>query len=289
MNVGTHLAYLWILYVFVNRPRDFGCVRHAFVLLYALGKVAQPWSLSTIASLLVLIPFLAWFPDTPHFGSQALSNVLLALYLEFIYLHFPVQPNSPLFLLRPEQVLPLAVLAWRGLRALFIPPLFFLPGLILSFMLLSQTLDRWLLWTWSVNSLVGGPTDTQITFLYLLLTMFLLLCFSLIYAMIVNPFLAASQGPESSPWDRYTRSVGMEARRAFVRTVRLYGLDNHIPAPLNLLQVVFVRIPQLTLVLLRKKDAAARIAAFDKVLWRVTVGPAAFLLSALWLWHLRAY
>ncbi|OJT06939.1 hypothetical protein TRAPUB_2212 [Trametes pubescens] len=289
MSVATHLAYLWILYVFVNRPGYLGRIRHAFVLLYALGKVAQPWSLSTIASLLVLIPFLSWFPGTPQFGSQALANVLLALYLDFIYLHLPVQPNSPLFLLRPDQALPLAVLAWRGLRALFIPPLFFLPGLILSLMLLSQTLQRWLLWTWSFNSLVGGPTDTQITFMYLLLTMFLLLCISLIYAVIVNPFLAASQGPESSPWDRYTRSVGMEARRAFIHTVRLYGTENHIPAPLNLLQVVFVRIPQFTLERLRKRDAAARIAAFDKVLWRITVGPAAFLLSALWLWYLRAY
>lgn len=236
----------------------------------------------------MLVSFLSWFPDTPGFGSTGLAGVLYAVYLEVIYLHLPTQPNSPLSLLRPDQVLPLAVLSWRGLRSLLMPPLFFFPGLVLSFVLFTQSFEPWIPRIWSFATNVGGgPTDTQVMFLFLFFTFFLLLCLSLIYGLIASPFLATSQDLEPSAWDRYTRPVGMEARRAFIRNVRLYGADNYIPAPLNLLRVVLVRIPQIALMVLRKRGAANRIATLDKSLWRITMGPLGVVVSTLWLWHLR--
>lgn len=289
MELAAHFAYLWILWDYVNRIRDFEPLPHAFVMSYPLGMLFHPWSLSTFPSTLVFLSLLLRFPHAPTNHSSELSCILLSMYVDFIFLHFPFH-NSPLHLLRPEKVLPLAVLAWRGLHALFIPTVFFLPGLMITFTLFGQSLRNWSLW--ALASLtphdMSGPTDTQWTFLCLLFTLFLFTFTSLIYAATVNPHLAASRGPETSAWDRYTRSVGLDARRAFIRTVRVYGADNYLPAPLNLVQVIFVRTLRYVLNLIGARGAAKKLEGVDRVVWRIMVTPFAFLISGLWLWHLRA-
>lgn len=290
IELASHFAYLWILWVFVNRIVDFEPVRHAFVMAYPLANLLNPQSLSTLPSLLVLLSLLSWFPHAPSYHSFGLSCVLFSLYAELIFLHFPSR-NSPLHLFRPEQVLPLAVLAWRGLYALLIPTVFFIPGLVISFTLFVQTFQHWGLWTLAsrfANDL-GGPTDTQVAFFYLLFTIFLFTFTSLIYAVVVNPFLAASRGPESSSWDRYTRPVGLDARRAFIRAVQVYGTGHYMPAPLNLVQVLFVHVPRFALNVFGKQGAAKKLEGVDRAVWRIMVAPAAFVVSGFWLWHLRNF
>ncbi|KAI0639336.1 RNI-like protein [Trametes polyzona] len=272
MELTTYLVYLGLLYSFVNRISYPGLVRYAYLLSYPLARLAQPWSRSTVLSLVVLASFLSWFPDVPHFGSIALSWILTALYAELVRIHLPVH-NSPLFLFPRELILPLAVLAWRGLRALFVPTAYFLPGLVIYFYLFTQTFEHWGPWSIilppALGNSFGGPTDTQMTFFWLFSTFFIFMLLTVAYAVVVNPFLAASQGPITTSWDRYTRSVGLQARRAFISVVARYGTDNYFPTPLNIVRFVLVQVSRTLLVVARQRQAAKRLDVVDRALWRV--------------------
>ncbi|KAI0335341.1 RNI-like protein [Cubamyces sp. BRFM 1775] len=223
-----------------------------------------------IIYLCVLFYYINWPPSYALFGSFTFTLLLLAFYWEIVLLHFPVLP-SPLLLASPDVVLPLSTLARRSLSRLIVPAVFFIPGLFVSFFMLQLEMTPF--FARFGPGLI--PTDRSATYLLLFTTFLFFLYCATIYSMLVHPFLAVSQGykPDMDPWDRYTESVGLEARKGFFHAVRRYGTAYYFPTPFNLVQVLAVRIPRLMLVTFRRSMAAERITALDKALWRVISPP----------------
>lgn len=285
-----HITYLCVLYHYINWPPSYVQpirlfdTRRTIVLVYTLSRLLRPWSRTTIPPFLVFYSFALNFPEKVTFGSFTFTLLLLALYWEVILLHFPVLP-SPLLLAPPDLVLPLSTLARRSLSRLSIPAIFFVPGLFISFLMLQLEMTPFF------SRFAPGliPTDRSTTYLLLFLTFLFFLYCATIYSVLVHPFLAVSQGykPDMDPWDRYTDSVGLEARKGFFQAVRRYGTAYYFPTPFNLVQVLAVRIPRLALVALRRNVTVESITSIDKALWRVIVGPIAVIVSGLWLWYLR--
>ncbi|KAI0374236.1 RNI-like protein [Pilatotrama ljubarskyi] len=240
-----------------------------------LGMIYHfPWSPSTIPSLIVLLSFVPRFPLRPIPGDFAFSTVHFAFFYEVILLHLPTQ-NSPLFLFPPDQVLPLAVLAWRGLSGVVTTAIYFLPGVLFAFIIFALSFSDWGPWFWGQSVVAYPPPfDTRVTLFALFVTMLLFQCCLLVYSVFVQPFLAAYEDAKPTSWDRYTKSVGFQARLVFARQVRLYGTMPYYPAPFNLVQVLFVRLPRLFVVLARRrKSFLEKITVVDRVLWRLPTCP----------------
>ena len=82
--------------------------------------------------------------------------------------------------------------------------------------------------------------------------------------------------------------TGLAARQAFVCAVATYDVPYYYPAPLNLVPVLFVRLPAAVLALFGRKSAPRWLQLVEKILWRLCVAPLAFVFNGLWLWNLRA-
>ncbi|KAI0669965.1 RNI-like protein [Trametes maxima] len=192
--------------------------------------------------------------------------LLLSFCWEIILLHFPIE-RSVLSLFSAHWVFPLAVLAQRALSTVFVPALFFLPGVIASFILLEATFWDWNLWLSTVplvNALGPVFKETQVNVFLLFLTFLGFLFLTLVYAVLSFPFIAVMQDSRPSPWDRFSEGIGLQARLAFVRAVRTFGANHYFPAPLNLVQVLLVEIPRLALTLTGRKTDAKKMAIMDK-------------------------
>ncbi|KAI1797816.1 hypothetical protein LXA43DRAFT_982166 [Ganoderma leucocontextum] len=255
---------------------------------YAFSRLFQVWSSATLPFFLVLISFLASLPSTPFPETFAYTLLLVAFSWNILLLHLPVHP-SPLFLLSPEHFLPLAVLVWRGLARTFIPTVaFFTPGLFISLVLLSISLsDTFLLSSPVALAFMPSPLDSRVVFLGLLIILFMFLCCALGFSVLVHPFLVPHEDPARSSWDRYSNSVGLEARQVYVRALRTYATPRYFPAPLNILHVLLVRIPGAGLILAGRQATPRWLELVENVLWRTVMAPSAFVVSTLWLWNLR--
>ncbi|KAI0336597.1 hypothetical protein GY45DRAFT_1290324 [Cubamyces sp. BRFM 1775] len=300
-DLSAHLVYLGALYHFVSwppylEPIQLFDTRRTILIVFSLAKLLRPWTYTTLPPLLVFASFVLNFA---YYGvvynTLTFAMLLFALYLEILLIHFPATP-SPLLLLRPAVVHPLSILVRRSMARLLVPTAYFLPGLIASNLMLERAAAP----SFHLPSLLGlnhslgpSPIDTATLMVYftLFLTLFLFLVCAVVYSTIVHPFLATNKEPGVGAsdrfWDRYTDSVGLEARKEYFRAVRRYGTGCYFPTPLNLVQVLIIRIPRLVLVALRRGWAVEIIESIEKVLWRVVVGPVAFLVSGLWLWYLR--
>ncbi|KAI8995565.1 hypothetical protein BD414DRAFT_435578 [Trametes punicea] len=287
----AHSIYLCMLYHYLTWPpylepiRTFD-TRRTFVMIYTLSRLANPWSSSCIPRVLVLTSFLSCLPYVPMPNSFTFSVLLFSFCWEIILLHLPGLQPSPLLFLPADWILPLAVLARRSLVKLLAPTVYFLPGLVACLFMLQLSLIPSLS-TFALYSLYPVPMDARVTYFSLLTTFLLFLCCSFVYSLLVHPFLATLEGPKASIWDRYTQSVGLEARQSFMRAAITYGTPYYFPRPLNLGQVLLVQIPRFFLVSNWRDSSAKTLALLDSVLWRITVGPAAFVLSGFWLWNLR--
>ncbi|RPD82610.1 RNI-like protein [Lentinus tigrinus ALCF2SS1-7] len=247
-------------------------VPHGYIALYAFSRIFRSWSSSTPPFLLTLLSFILAFPSTPLPDSSAYTLLLIAFSWKIVLLHLPVHP-SPLFLLYPEQTLPLAVLVWRGLGQTFIPVVaFFIPGLLIALALLSIALSNKFLWLTTAYSTSASPMDSRVVFLSLFTLIFLFLVCALGYVVLINPFLAPTEGPSAVSWDRFSKSVGMEARQSFARTVDTYARPYYFPAPFNILQVLLVQLPQ-TVFRRSHLDAFQHTGRLEKVLWRIIIAP----------------
>lgn len=250
--------------------------------LYALSRVFQTWSLATPPFGLVLISFLASLSWTPLPETFAYILLLIAFSWNILLLHLPVHP-SPLFLPQPEHILPLAVLVWRSLARTFIPILsFFIPGLFISFVLLSISLnDVFLLRPMVAFTSISSPLQCRVVFFGLLVIFFLSLYFALGFSVLIHPFLASDEGPARSLWDRYSKSVGLEARQVYLHAVQTYAASYHFPAPLNLLHVLLVRIPRTWLIVAGLQALPTWLEFVEIALWRTVVAPCTFIVSVL--------
>ena len=291
IDLSVYFAYLAILANYLLNPPLRADVtlsdpRGIMINLYSLSRLCRPWSSATLPLALVLLTFLVSFPSTPLPDSFSYTVLLMAFSWQIIVLHLPVHP-SPLFLVPPDHSLPLAVLVWRGISRTFVPVVaFFVPGMLISLFLLSLSLSD--IFPWLYADAVGhaSPMETRVIFLSLFTVIFLFLACALGSSVLVHPFFAPTEGPAPLSWDRYSRSVGLEARQAFVRAVATYAAPYYFPAPLNLLQVLLVQLPRAIDALAGQKSYANAIGTVEKGLWRLMVAPFTFVLSAFWLWNL---
>ncbi|KAH9887319.1 hypothetical protein C8Q73DRAFT_260655 [Cubamyces lactineus] len=304
VDLFAHVVYLGALYHFVSWPPYLEPIqvfdtRRTFLVVFSLAKLLRPWTYTALPPLLVFTSFLL---NAAYYGvvynTLTFSMLLFALYLEILLVHFPATP-SPLLLLRPDFILPLSILVRRSMSRLLVPTAYFLPGFIASNLMLERAAlpsPFNLFSILSLNLSLGpGPIDTATLMVYftLFFTLFLLLVCTVVYSTIVHPFLATHRlsepgaGASSERWDRYTDSVGLEARGEYFRAVRQYGTAPYFPTPLNVVQVFVVRIPRSMLVALRRGRAVEAILFIEKGLWRAVVGPISFVVSGLWLWYLR--
>ncbi|CDO72310.1 hypothetical protein BN946_scf184977.g7 [Trametes cinnabarina] len=288
-----HIAYLGILYHYLNWPpylepiRVFD-TRRALLMTYTLSKLMRPWSSATAPPFLALFAFVICLPYAPAPNTFTFFLLLTTFCWEILLLHFSVLP-SPLLLFRPDWILPFAVLARRSVAKLFSPTAFFVPALIACLLMLQfAMLDRPQVLFTTLHS--AAPTDSLVAYFSLFTTFLLFLMCAFTYSVLVHPFLATLQGTPAtrSPWDRYTEAVGLEARRTFVHAVVTYATPYYFPPPVNLAQILLVRVPQIVLQAMGKRGNGARLLTLvQRVLWRLIVGPAAVLLSGFWLWYLH--
>ncbi|KAJ2989283.1 hypothetical protein NUW54_g8833 [Trametes sanguinea] len=281
----AHLSYIYVLFHYIQwPPSPYGDTmrlfdtRRTLLMSYSLSRLTRPRSQATIPPLLVLLAFLVCLPYAPYWYDFSFSVLELAFYWEILLLQFAV-PFSPWLFLHPEWLLPLAIIARRSLARLVAPLIFFLPLIIACLFMLDLAIlvDPWLsLSAFSKDGLLAH--NSFVAFVLLLITG------SFICSLLVHPFLATFEVPTSSQWDRYTQSVGLEARQAFVNAVVWYGTPYYFPGQAVLGPVLLARTPRLILDLFGKRKAGAQgLVTVERILWRVVVGPVAFILSGFWL------
>jgi len=259
-------------------------LRECYLMVYSFAQICNLQTFAATPYLLTILSFATCLPSIPYPQDYAYSTLLAALSANMLMLHLPVPP-SPLFLLPFENVLPLSVLIWHGTSKIFLPTLlFFLPALLLAFFLLSTSLSDTLLQT-NANTMEPSPLEARMAFLFLLAVLFILLLCSLVMLILVYPTLSSATPPPSS-WDRYSRSIGLDARRKFVEIVVHYSTPYVFPPPFNLLSLI-TRVPFYMVGLLRRHSWRAKLVGFEGWLWRITVGPMALVVAGVWGWGVR--
>ncbi|KAI0793438.1 hypothetical protein C8Q75DRAFT_750195 [Abortiporus biennis] len=266
--------------------------REYILLVYSFAQLTRIKNItfSTIPFLLTFLALLSCLPSVPYPQDYAYDVILLALSLDVLRLHLPFAP-SPLFLLPPSNALPLSVLIWHGCSKIFFPVLvFFLPATLLAFFLLSTSLSGILLQTAttqivSFDAMNPSPLEARTAFLLLLAVLVILLICSLLMLVLVYPAINSSNHHHHTiqHWDRYSWSIGLEARQRFIQAVVKYGTPYVFPPPFNLLQL-FTQIPIWIFNKLGKQSLASNIRTFEMWLWLVVVMPMSVLISSVWAW-----
>lgn len=245
-----------------------GVIRVTVILLTVLARITQRWDASTIPFLFTALGFLVALPSTPRSPGLGYDILLFALALHVLQLHLPYPPG-PLFLLPFKLALPLATTLWKGFSSVYIPCLmFFGPASALVLFLLSYSLENT---DFIRMATLAAPLDARTMFLCLLGTFLILLLCSL--AMLILIFPSTSTHPSPSSWDRYTLTVGLDARRILARTLTLYSSPYYFPAPFSIAQRLFVELPySLSRLFVSNGKLYARKVSLDRWLWRVCVG-----------------
>jgi len=253
-----------------------------------MALLARPWSIQHLPFILVLLSFVFALPSVPLPSDTSFMVLYIALAVQILFLHFP-HPPSPLFLFPCHQSLPLSVILTHSMSHMFIPiVLFFLPVLLLAALLLSLSLADSTLKLSLTNMLDPSPMHTRAVFLALFAAAVILLLLCLIMGAAKFPSLSVadkSVTPYGQSWDRYSRRVGLDARRAFVRALLRYSNPYYFPPPLNLLHLLFVRLPCTVLSVFGKSGPSLHLEVVEQILWRVTVGPFVGVIAGIWLWN----
>ena len=246
---------------------------------FAVASLARSWAWSSIPFLVVFVSFSSCLPSHPVAGDIPFSILLLALALHMLQLHFPSGP-SPILLLPFHICLPLCALLAICMSQVVFPVLtFFLPIILLTWISLSLSLKDTLPLDTTFR-LLPSPMETRVGLLAILGIEVMLLIPSLLTPLILTGSFSR-RDRLTSTWDRYSEAVGVEARKYFARAVMAYSTPHAFPPPFNLLPLL-LQLPSATL---RAHGAPSSIlAALERSLWRLTVGPIALVVSLLWLW-----
>lgn len=295
LELSGELLFLGVLSHFVlyppTQPIITGNERHRslreyFLTCWPITTLIRPWSLGSLPSLLVFLSFIFSLPSIPLPNDTSFMVLHLALALRILFLHFPLPP-SPLFLLPFRISLPLSVLLTHSVSRVFFPIiLFFLPVILVSVLLLSLSLGDT---TFRFLTLDPTPMQTRTVFLILAFIVTLLLILTLVMGASKFPSLSVADNAVSSQsqkWDRFSEHIGLDARRAFVRSLLRYSKPTYFPPPLNFLQVVLIRLPAVIFITLGKKSYLPFLETLERLLWRATVGPIACIVAGFWLWGL---
>ncbi|KAI0361698.1 RNI-like protein [Trametes cingulata] len=221
IDLLAYLIYLGVLcccIVDVDPLVRFGRV---YVSMYAALKLFRPWTISTVPAIVVLISLVLYELAEPgeYLGVPSFEVTLYALILEIALLHVPSNPNSPLFLFSPDTGLPLAVFARRGLGKLLIPVLSCLAGFLVSAAPSEESIEVY--HPWPFHSLLRyhtydpWPFNSPAIVLAFFCTLFFCQYSLWAYSTTVRPCLNSHSEPHAKSWDRYTKPVDLEARRAF--------------------------------------------------------------------------
>lgn len=279
------LGYLFLLINYSLNPptrphiyswNDIG-IREHLIIIFALSSFKPAWSFITTSSILVVLAFASSLPSAPYPGDPGFSLLLVGLILLAVHLHRTQSPNSS-FLLRPDCSIPVSIFLNRGFRQLIIPAAtFYLPSALITFYLLSDSLDNLLpslakpVSLFSTSMMSPAPIATRSMLFFAFLVIILLWVISSLISILAFPSQLFSQPDHSSPWDRYSPTVGQASRRLFFDVILSNSGRYSFPPPFNLAQLLVVRFPLFF----------ARILGFplpwlqraEQHLWRFTVGP----------------
>ncbi|OCH96475.1 hypothetical protein OBBRIDRAFT_743150 [Obba rivulosa] len=256
-------------------------IRVLCLMLYSGSRLLKTWSLRSVPFFLVLLAFLNHIPSVPSPDDLAYHVLLYAFSWHVIELHLPLTP-TPLVYLPFHQTLPLAVLIWHGISRIFLPVIaFFLPAMLVSLAILSLSM-RDILDIGFITTYAPAPMQARTAFVALFCVTLLLLLSSLVILVLTYP--SFSLHPSMDPWDRYSKSVGLQARIALVRVVSIYVGPYIFPCPMNILQFA-LRIPHMVAMLMGKAALAHKVSAAERTVWRLAVGPLMLIVAAPWLWN----
>jgi hypothetical protein len=261
--------------------------REFFLVLFPIALLAHAWSMRDLPFVLVWFSFAFSLPSVPHPGNTSFIILHIALLVQIMLLHYP-QPPSPLYLIPCYQSLPLSILLTHSMSRMLVPiVLFFLPVLLLATLLLSFSLADEGFKFFFLETLDPSPMQTRTVFLVLFAIVTLLLLLSLFVGAAKYPSLSdadQSMTPFGQRWNRYSRRIGLDARGAFVHTLLRYSKPYYFPPPLNLLHLLFVRLPGAVWSLFGMKEPSPHLEAVERILWRISVGPIAGATAGIWLW-----
>lgn len=127
------------------------------------------------------------------------------------------------------------------------------------------------------------PLLTRQAFAVLWAIVVYLICVSIGLLVLFSASLLSLSNRPSNPWDRFSRPVGLQARRIFIFTVAMYNTPYFFPPPFNLIQLIFIRLPVIALHLAGQKEPLF-MRVVESMLWRCTVGFISGPLTGFWLW-----
>lgn len=282
------MGYLALLIHYILRPPDRPILalndhrvdaRAVALIVYSFASICRASSPYIVPSLLVFVSFIYCLPAFPYAGESPYIFILAALVLHILSLHLPIAPGLN-FIMPPRQNLPLATLLWTEFTTTFSTILlFYFPAFLLASYLLSIALADSIPQGPDPDAfrLLAAPMETRQGFVALWIVIFLLIIVSTGQLIIFKSSSNFSDQP-SDPWDRYSKPVGLRARRIFIRALTDYSTPYFFPVPFNLLQVLLIRLP--SGVLHWTAGVKLRVVYHaEAVLWRVTVGPIAMLVE----------
>lgn len=251
--------------------------REMILTFISAASLARRWSTHTLPAMLVFPAFVTTLPSVPLPGNVSFSVLHTALLLQLVLLHLPNSPSLPA-MVKPESAIPLSTLFSRGATRIVIPvALFFFPVLLLATFLVSASLVDTPL-SVLTNSLEVSPMDSRFSFFFLFITVIMTLLGGLGVTLVMFPTLSSST-ISTSRWDRYSREIGLHARRSFVEALVQYE-PYYFPVPFNLLQLI-VRVPCMVFSGLGH-PVTPYIKSMERVLWRFSVGLIGVVISGFW-------
>ncbi|KAF5368439.1 hypothetical protein D9758_002402 [Tetrapyrgos nigripes] len=274
MSYTLHPPDMAIIYA---EPLEAVGWREGFLIFLSLALSLSTFSLSNLPSYITFLAFFSALPSVPHPENLSFSFLLLSVFVLLFQLHEPHAP-SPLFLFPHERTLPFAVFLHQGLqKTVGNLLLFFLPILLVSTFLLSSSLAD-TPFPPLFFQLATEPTPVETRTAYFLLS-FMVLFVGAISFFVTIPTVSFLPSPETSHWDRYSVTIGNIARASFFREVVAYSQPYPFPSVFNVVRLILVRIPIIILDLFGVDHPF--MEKFERILWRVTVGPVVLLVTVL--------
>ncbi|KAA1468652.1 hypothetical protein DENSPDRAFT_771304 [Dentipellis sp. KUC8613] len=294
LDTLLQLGYLALLANYILHPPDRPIIatasgvvggREIVLLIYSFSLLLRPNKPHIIPSILVILAFMSSLPSAPFAGETPYTILLFALVLHVLILHLP-RPPSPNFFLAPDISLPLSTLLWYEFsRTLFPVLLFYLPAFLISSYLLSVAIaDSFPHFPPGIMVFTSSPMETRQALLILWGIIYFLILASAALLVLFSASLLSLPKRPSSTWDRYSRPVGLSARRIFAATVTAYATPHPFPPPFNLLWFVFIWLPTIMLRVFGVK-VPVMAQTVERTLWRCTVGIVGLVVAGLWLWR----
>ncbi|KAK7460686.1 hypothetical protein VKT23_009401 [Stygiomarasmius scandens] len=268
-----HLFFLILLISYTLHPPNKPVVYAEFIgwgegvlIFLSVTLSLQKPSSSNIPFYLTLFAFLFALPSVPFPENASFSFMLISVFILLFQFHLLRTP-SPLLLFSRSRTLPFVTFLHYGVsRTIGSLLLFFLPAFLVS-VLLSSLADTPFPPFRLQRAMITAPIETRVAYLFLssvVITIFII-CF-----LITIP-LSVSYTSSTDTWDRYSVAIGNAARATFFREVVKYSQSYYFPSPFNCVHLVFIRIP--TLAFRTFRVAPAAMEGFERMVWRITVGP----------------